>query len=327
MAGESLSFPAFRSRWPWWGRDLQTMRNFLLRRTISLDAYPGTRISFPTHDGSGDCLLGMLHRPAGETGRPLAILIHGLTGSEDSGYLRVSAAHLLGLGYPVLRLNLRGAGPSRGRCRFFYHAGRSEDLRQILGRMDGRLAGNGLLLVGYSLGGNILLKYLGEAGRRAIVLGAVSISAPIDLAAARLAIQRRRNRYYHRYLLERLKEEASALPVGPPAPDDLAAIGSIYDFDERILAPRAGFAGADDYYARCSSRQFLGEIAVPTLVIHSRDDPWIPIAPYESFAWKANGKLVPLFTRRGGHVGFHGRGSAVPWHDRCMAQFFARCAA
>jgi predicted alpha/beta-fold hydrolase len=320
MVGPDLNFPAFRSRWPWWGRDLQTMRNVLLRRMVSLDEYPGERISFPMHDGSGDVLLGMLHRPTVDTGRPLAILIHGLTGSEDSGYLRASARHLLGLGYPVLRLNLRGAGPSRGRCRFFYHAGRSEDLRQILGRMDGRLAGKGLLLVGYSLGGNIL-------GRRAIVLGAVSISAPIDLSAARLAIQRRRNRRYHRYLLERLKEEARALPVGPPAPDELASLDSIYEFDERILAPRAGFAGAEDYYARCSARQFLGEIAVPTLVIHSRDDPWIPIAPYESFAWKQNSKLTPLFTRSGGHVGFHGTGSTVPWHDRCMALFFARCAA
>ena len=116
-----------------------------------------------------------------------------------------SARHFLSLGYPVLRLNLRGAGPSQGHCRYRYHAGRSEDLRLVLGSMDGRLAGRGLFLVGFSLGGNVLLKYLGEVGRRAMVLGAASISAPIDLDAARRCLMRPRNLLYHRYLLARLK--------------------------------------------------------------------------------------------------------------------------
>jgi predicted alpha/beta-fold hydrolase len=324
MAGTELNFPGFRSRWPWWGRDLQTLRNMLSGTNPALDSSSSERIEFPMGDGSGDLLLGTLNRPRQSKERPLVVLIHGLTGSEDSSYVRVSARHLLGLGYPVLRLNLRGAGPTRGRSRFLYHAGRSEDLRQVLGRMDGRLAGRGLFLVGFSLGGNMLLKFLGEAGRRAIVLGAVSISAPIDLAAARLGIEKRRNRIYQRYLLARMKEEASALPIETPAPSELEGIGTLYEFDDRIVAPRAGFAGADDYYRRSMALAFLPEIAVPTLVIHSRDDPWIPFAAYRDFPWKSNPRLLPLFSRRGGHVGFHGAGSTVPWHDRCMAIFFDR---
>jgi len=324
MADAALSFPKFRSRWPWWVRDLQTLRNTLTGGGPALESSSCERVEFAMGDGSGDVLLGILQRPEAATQRPLVVLIHGLTGSAESSYVRASARHLLGLGYPVLRLNLRGAGPTRGRCRFVYHAGRSEDLRQALGSMDGRLAGKGLFLVGYSLGGNMLLKFLGEAGRRAILLGAVSISAPIDLAAARLAIEKRRNRIYQRYLLARLKEEASALPTGAPAPAELERITTIYQFDDRFVAPRAGFSGADDYYRRCMALAFLPEVAVPTLVIHSRDDPWIPFAAYRDFDWRSNPRLVPLFPRHGGHVGFHGTGSLIPWHDRCMAQFFAR---
>lgn len=326
MAGPALSFPGFRSRWPWWGRDLQTLRNTLVGGGPPLEASSCERVEFPMQDGSGDLLLGTLQRPREASKRPLVVLIHGLTGSAESSYIRASARHLLGLGYPVLRLNLRGAGPTRGRSRFLYHAGRSEDLRQVLGSMDGRLAGQGVFLVGYSLGGNMLLKFLGEAGRRAILLGAVSISAPIDLAAARLGIEKRRNRIYQRYLLARLKEEASALPVETPTPMELEGIATIYEFDERIVAPRAGFAGADDYYRCCMALSFLPEIAVPTLVIHSQDDPWIPFAAYRDCAWKNNPRLLPLFSRHGGHVGFHGTGSLVAWHDRCMALFFARFA-
>ncbi len=325
MAGTELNFPPFRSRPPWWGRDLQTLRTHILKLEASLAEYPGERLGFPMSDG--DVLLGTLHRPAEPTRRPLLILIHGLTGSEDSGYVRTSARHFLGLGYPVLRLNLRGAGPSRGLCRSRYHAGRSDDLRQVLGQMDGRLAGQGLLLAGYSLGANLMLKYLGEAGRRAIVRGAASISAPIDLSVARIAIMRRRNALYHRHLLAGLKMESEGLELTAEERRSLIEVETIYDFDERVLAPRMGFAGAEDYYRRSMSLPLLPEIRVPTLLIHARDDPWIPYRSYRDFDWACNRRLMPLFPRRGGHVGFHARGSDVPWHDRCMGLFFERCAA
>jgi uncharacterized protein len=325
VAGAGLTFPPFRSRAPWWGPDLQTVRNSILPHGAELGDVASERLKFPMADGSGDTLLGMLHTPEVEGARALVVLLHGLTGSEDSAYVRASARHFLDLGYPVLRLNLRGAGPSQGHCRFRYHAGRSDDLRHVLGRMDGRLAGRGLLLVGYSLGGNLLLKYLGEAGRRAMVLGAVSISAPIDLDSARRAIMRPRNFLYHRYLLSRLKEETRSLPLDAAGQRELAAVRTIYEFDDRILAPRIGFAGADDYYRRAMALPYIADIAVPTLIIQAENDPWIPFSAYRDFAWPSNPRLVPLFARGGGHVGFHGRGTMIAWHDRCMAQFFERC--
>jgi uncharacterized protein len=323
-------FPRFLARPPWWGGDLQTLHNYLRPPRLNLDPYPGERLEFPMNDGSGDVLLAALNRPAAipEDGRrrPLAILIHGLTGCEDSSYVMTSARHLLDRGYPVMRLNLRGAGPSRPRCGLQYHAGRSDDLRAVLLQMDGRLAAQGILLVAYSLGGNMLLKYLGEQGRRAPVLGAVSVSAPIDLKATQLRFMQRRNRRYHDFLLGRMKEEIAA--PGSALPADrraiLDGIDTVYGFDDRLVAPTNGFSGADDYYARCSAARFMKEIKVPTLVIHARNDPWIPPDAYLSFDWKANPKLVPLLPRGGGHVGFHGLGSAVPWHDRCIAEFLRR---
>jgi uncharacterized protein len=325
--GVNGAYPRFLARPPWWGRDLQTVRNYLRRPVISLDSYPVERLEFPMPDGTGDTLVATLNRPpapAHDTPCPLVMLIHGLTGCEDSTYMRASACHLLERGHPVLRLNLRGSGPSRERCRFQYHAGRTEDLRAVIGRMDGRTAANGIVIVGYSLGANMLLKYLGEQGRRAPLLGAVSISAPIDLKATQQRFMQRRNRRYHDHILARMKEGILASDLERA---DLDAISSVYEFDDRLVAPRNGFAGADDYYARCSAKNFLSEIRVPTLVIHARNDPWIPVDPYLAFDWISNPRLTPLLPRGGGHVGFHGLGSRTPWHDRCIGMFVERLTA
>ncbi len=320
----------FVSRPPWLGGDLQTLRNYFRPPAADLSAYPQERLEFPMNDGSGDTLLALLNRhaagPADGARRPLAILIHGLTGDEDSSYMLATAAHLLRLGHPVMRLNLRGAGPSRPRCRQQYHAGRTEDLRRVLMQLDGRLASQGILLVAYSLGANMLLKYLGEQGRRAPVLGAVSVSAPIDLKATQVRFMQRRNRAYHDFILNRMKQEIAApnSTITPEQRAGLDRISTIYDFDDRLVAPANGFAGADDYYARCAAQGFMKEIKAPTLVIHAHNDPWIPPGAYLSFDWKANPKLIPLLPRGGGHVGFHGVGSRVPWYDRCIAEFLRR---
>lgn len=335
--GHVLRLPSFRPRPPWIGGDLQTVRNFLLRIRPRLDRWPQERIEFPTEDGSGDVMLALLNRPidgaangrmnGAAARRPLVMLIHGLSGCEDSAYIRVSARHFLRRGFPVLRLNLRGAGPSRPLCRQSYHAGRSEDLRHVLGAMDGRLAANGICIVGFSLGGNLLLKYLGEAGRLAPVLAAASVSAPIDLAATQRRIMERRNRLYHDYVLAGLQQEAITTPDLPEEIRRIAmAVASVREFDERLTAPANGFSGADAYYEDCKAVRFMAGITVPTLVIHALDDPWIPAAPYLAFDWAANSRLRPLLPSTGGHVGFHGIDSWTPWHDRCVAAFFERIA-
>jgi predicted alpha/beta-fold hydrolase len=318
------AFPPFRPRPPWLGADLQTLRNYLRGAVPDLSDFPFERLELPMRDGSGDRLLGDLNLPADAARKPLVVLIHGLTGCSTGTYMLVSALSLLRQGFPVLRLNLRGAGPSRKLCRGQYHAGRSEDLRDALAALPPALTARGVLAVGYSLGGNMLLKYLGEQGADRPVRAAAAISAPIDLSAASRRLRQPRNRIYHRWLLRRMQEEALAGEGLSAAERGIVlAVRSVYAFDDRLVAPRNGFAGADDYYARCSAVGFLTKIALPTLVIHALDDPWIPGEIYRGFDWAAaNRHLVPLLPAQGGHVGFHGLGTRLPWHDRCLQIFF-----
>lgn len=318
--------PPFHPRAPWWGADLQTVRNALCWPRPGLSDVVRERLALAMADGTGDVLAATLSRPAAPASGPLIVLIHGLTGCEDSVYVLASARFWLGRGHHVLRLNLRGAGPSRPTCREQYHAGRTGDLRAALAALDPALTARGLVLVGYSLGANMLLKYLGEEGAGARCLAAVSVSAPIDLAATAAAFHRPRNRIYLHYLLSRMKTEslapAAALDAGERAA--IRAARTVREFDDRFVAPHNGFAGADDYYARCMALPYLGAIRVPTLVVHALDDPWIPRDAYTRFDWRANPRLTPLLPAWGGHVGFHGADHPVPWHDRAAGAFLDR---
>lgn len=324
--------PPFRPRAPWWGGDLQTLRNILTRARVDLSPYPERRFELPMRDGSGDRLQAVLNNPAQARDVPLVVLIHGMSGCEDSAYIRAGAAHFLALGYPVIRLNLRGAGPSRATCRGFYYAGGSQDLRDAMAGLGQHVGEPGVVLIGYSLGGNMLIKYLAEidagANDETVPRAAATISVPLDLALTARALMRPRNALYQRWLLAGLKTESTA-PGAELTTEEKRAIDGARDipeFDDRFTAPRNGFAGAADYYAHCSAARFIARVCVPTLVIHARDDPWIPPAAYDGVDWAANPHVTLLTTRRGGHVGFHGADDRVPWHDRRAAAFIAaRC--
>jgi len=292
----------------------------------------GERLKFPMRDGSGDVLSGWFERPDLLDGpvddAPLIVLIHGLSGCEESTYLVSSAAFWLERGHDVLRLNLRGAGPSRSECRQQYHAGRTDDLRDVLRGLPAGLLDAGLFLIGYSLGGNMLLKFLAEHGAEFPVVGAASVSAPIDLSVASHHFLVPRNRVYHKRLLSSMRNEA--LAEGSHVTDEEAGIvrkaESIWEFDEKLVAPRNGFRDAEHYYAENHALRFMPEIRVPTLVVHALDDPWIPGRLYTEFDWHSNDWLVPLLPRGGGHVGFHGRDHRTPWHDRSIEAFLASLA-
>lgn len=316
--------PPFQPRFPWWTGDLQTIAN-RLRAPDALAPHTSERLTFPLPDGTGDTLLASLDCPAApRRGAPLAILIHGLTGAEDSRYIFSMARLLLDRGNRVLRLNLRGAGPSRALCGEHYYAGRSQDFRTLLAILPKELTADGAVAVGYSLGGAMLLKYLGEEGRAAPLLAAASVSAPIDLAVTCRYMMRRRNRLYHRYILDQMKVEATGAGAVVSAAERAAIMGSrtVWDYDDFFIAPRYGFASAEDYYERCRPTRFMGSIGIPTLVLAAFDDPWIPGALYREYDWSGNASLSPVLTDHGGHVGFHGIGNRQPWSDLVIARFF-----
>ena len=309
-------FPTFRPRFPWIGGDLQTLRNYLSPGGWDLSRWPSERLYFETEDGSGDRLQGVLHRTAGG---PLVVLLHGLTGCEESFYVLETARFLLSQGIPVLRLNLRGAGPSRQTCRGHYCAGSSNDLATVLRQLPVDLAREGIVLVGYSLGGNIVLKYLAEAPLAVEPVCAIAISTPIDLAAASHRMMALRNRLYHGWLLKRMSEEARAgnASLSDAERSAIDDVRTVYAFDDRFVAPRNGFGGADDYYRECSAANMLGDISTPALLIHALDDPWIPAAAYDTINDASLPKITLALAKSGGHVGFHGRADRTPWHNAC----------
>ncbi|MEZ5648270.1 MAG: alpha/beta fold hydrolase [Alphaproteobacteria bacterium] len=333
--------PEFRERAPWLGGDLQTLRTKVLgslgKPFRVINTYPAQKVILPFDDRSGDSFSGILNFPARLPQKPLVVLIHGLTGTAESAYNVAAASYLLEQGYPVFRPDLRGAGGSRSLCKKHYHAGSSGDLAAILRVLSQvvsikEMLKEGILLVGFSLGGNIVLKLLGEAGKsihdqcQTNIHAIASVSAPIDLAAASKRIHEPRNLIYHRYLLERMKKEAFATPGGLSL-ENLSMIKkarTIYEFDDQYVALQNGFRGASDYYAQSSALRLLGSIQIPTLLIYALNDPWIPPDAYQELHWKDYQYLMPGLTLGGGHVGFHDAVSDTPWHNRVLSKFFDR---
>ena len=199
----------------------------------------------------------------------------------------------------------------------------TEDLKDAIASLPTELTSGGIVAVGYSLGANLLLKFLGECGHSAPLLAAIAVSAPLDLVATAERLKLPRNFAYNRHLLRHMRYET--LAAGAALTDverrAVKTARSLWQFDNDFTAPRNGFAGADDYYTRNSCGHFLDRIAVPTLLIQAVDDPIVPAASHSDYAWHRNRKLVPLLTRHGGHVGFAGKDSRVAWHDLCTTQF------
>ena len=313
--------PPFRARLPWAGADLQTLKNTI--RFVAPDLVGGAslRLHLPLRDDSGDALWALLNMPHKDAGKPIIVLIHGLTGGEMSRNIQASAAYHLARGFPVLRLNLRNAGPSLGKCRHFSHAGRSEDLRDAIAALPPEFDARRLFLVGISLGGNLLLKCMAERVGLDRVIAAASVCAPIDLKAAQLRIMAPRNHLYHRHLLKWLIRDTRYIAGGLPMADRLHTLRTIYDFDDKVVAPMGGFENADDYYRRSSAAPLLPLIDKPTLLITAFNDPWIPVESYLNREWPSDGPLTVAISPGGGHVGFHAKGSPVPWHNRAIGAF------
>jgi predicted alpha/beta-fold hydrolase len=270
-----------------------------------------TAVAIPSGD---DELRVHWWRAGGDRQRPLLVILHGLTGCAGAPQVTSLATKAVQRGLDVLRVDLRnasGATPSRQ----IGHAGRSEDLRAVLDHVSERAPGVPVAVVGYSLGGNITLKALGEYGPAApsALRAAAVVSVPIDLDAACTAIDLPSNRIYRHYFVRRLqltvRRRAARHPdiYGDVAAGSLAAIDGIRDFDHRVVAPLCGFDSATDYYARSSALPFLPEIRVPTLLIQAQDDPFIPYDTYAALPLRDQPALRLLASERGGHVGFWAR--------------------
>ncbi len=324
--GEATACPDFAPRFPWLGGDLQTLRYYFFPCSEDLSAWPEERLSLPVPNGGGDTLLAALHRPEAATDRPLVILVHGLTGCEGSSYMFETTRSFLRLGYPVMRLNLRGAGPSRSTCRRSYCGGSGDNVEAALSVLDVEEARRGIVLIGFSLGGTVILHYLAQHAPVVAPVCAITVSTPLDLGAVIRRLMRPRNTLYHRWLLARMKEAVvgGASEISPGQQAAVLAARSIREFDNAFTAPHHGFADCDDYYTRCSVTGLLDRIDTPMMLLHARNDPWIPAAPYEDIARDIPSNVTLMLTDGGGHVGFHDRRNDTPWYNTVMQAYLER---
>lgn len=244
-------------------------------------------------------LSGRLAR--GRASRNVLVIVHGLGGSATSYYARNAARAAKRIGIHSLRLNLRGADRSGSD---YYHAGLFEDLDAAL-RSEPLKDYDRILLLGYSLGGNMMLRYL-ASDPDTRVHAAATVCSPIDLEKGARAIDKPRGAFYRRHVLKALKEiyrhVAARREVPLPVPEAFR-IDTIEEWDERVIAPRHGFSGAADYWARTSAHTVLHEIEIPTLFVAAEHDPMVPIDTIRP--WLHNAKtLRRIVTSQGGHVGF-----------------------
>lgn len=317
-------------------RHVQTVRNRLRPKAFDLLSLGEQRsVLVPMTDGSGDVLATWIHtssqhNPAFE--RPLVVLIHGLGGTSESVYIRATTWGLLRAGYHVARVDLRGAGRSVPYCVGLYHAGRTSDLRRVLYRLSdepqAQVAGESRLsLVGFSLGGNMVIKFLGESNPDVPIVSAATVSAPLDLVRGSEFLQRSGFGIYERALVAGLKRQLrSPGPAGPRISESesraLAGVRTLPEFDDVITAPRNGWRNAQEYYRLNSSQQFVSDISTPTLLIHSLDDPMVVAQPYVQLREQAQNKnLSIVLTRGGGHVGFHHVSAPTPWYVQRLIGF------
>ena len=257
------------------------------------------------------------------------IMLHGLEGSHQSGYMRSLAHAALGQGYRTHRLNMRGCGGTEQLSQTLYHAGLTSDLHFILKQFERERRGP-VFLAGFSLGGNVILKLLGELGETKLIAGAAAVSTPIDLEACCRRMMEPQNWLYGNRFVSRLKQRYQERHrLNPehyrPHQDRLALLSEIrtvMDFDDRITAPYFGFGTAVRYYASQSSGSFLAGIRVPTLVVQAQDDPLIPFAVYQQHPWAQYPQLQLLAPPHGGHVGFLAKENPRFWVDQAITTFF-----
>jgi hypothetical protein len=252
-----------------------------------------------------------------EAGRPVLVMVHGLGGSADSPYMKGAAAKAFAAGLDVVRVNQRGADDSIDLVDRTYHSGLYQDVLAVVDAL--RAEGRGpFVLAGWSLGGNCVLRLAGMLGEALVdraVRAVVAVSPSLDLPSCGQALDTDpRCRLYRDHFVKELLEQARACDAagkGHGLMPGLSGVRTLRDFDDRWTARLHGFDGVDDYYQRASALPVLDQIAVPTLVVHARDDHLVPCAALESATLPPGSPVQVVLTEGGGHCGFLGRGRPI----------------
>jgi predicted alpha/beta-fold hydrolase len=274
-----------------------------------------------TPDGD---FLDLAWMPETDPDAPVVLVLHGLEGHTRRGYVNQMCLALARQGMRPVGLNFRGCSGEVNWTPRFYHSGETEDVALVLELLRNRFPGRPIMAVGFSLGGNVLLKLLGEQadGSIAPISAAVAISVPYDLSAGATALEQGlMARFYTRYFVNSLMKKVRAKKALLEDRLDLSTLSrgdTIRTFDDAVTAPLHGFVGAEDYYRQCSSKHFVSRIRTPTLLLHSLNDPFLPSSAIPRASINNNPHLTLIVTGSGGHVGFVE--GAVPWNASFWAE-------
>ena len=292
-----------------------------IAETVEVDPADGSRVLCHTH---------WQPEPV-RAGRLTLLLVHGLEGSSDSRYIQAVTARAWDAGCNVIRMNMRNCGGTEALTPTLYHSGLSNDVGVVLSHYAGRFGLERIALVGYSMGGNLVLKLGGEWGNRPPLCAVATVCPAIDLAPGADALHEPANRLYEwnflRGLMARFYRKAKLFPsiyetraVGP--------VRSIRQFDEQILSRYWGFKGADDYYFRAAAARVVEQIAVPTLILHAQDDPFIRLLPETRAKLLANPHIDFVETPHGGHCAYLSQdpGNEIHWAEAAVVRYLLQIA-
>jgi predicted alpha/beta-fold hydrolase len=278
---------------------------------------PGTRIR------------GQCHWQAAPSERPTLVLVHGLEGSSESGHMLGLAEKAFAAGWNAVRLNQRNCGGTESLTPTLYNSGLSGDYRAVLNELIERDSLSEIFFAGYSMGGNLVLKMAGElAGNAPRQLLAVAAVCPcVDLGICADAVGLPQNFIYQEHFVGNLKKRMRRKAKLFPGKFDLrpmARVRTLREFDDKITAKYCGFRDAVDYYSRSSALRVAAEIQVPTLIVTSQDDPFVPFASFSDPALTGNPRIGLIAPERGGHCAFLSRdaGEARHWAEACVMEFF-----
>jgi hypothetical protein len=280
---------------------------------------PGTKVR-------GEC-----HWQQNPREHPTLVLLHGLEGSCESNYMRGTAEKAWVRGFNVVRLNQRNCGGTEQLTSTLYHSGLSCDIHAVVLELIERDGLPEIFAAGFSMGGNLVLKMAGDmsASAPAELRAVIAVAPALDLSSCADALAAPRNFIYEHHFVTRLKRhmrhKASLFPelYELRGVAGFRRIGTVRDFDDVITARYCGFADASDYYARSSAGRVISEIRVPTLIITSKDDPFVPFEPFQNPAIQANPSITLIATEHGGHCAFISRedGSERFWAEARIVEY------
>jgi uncharacterized protein len=327
LVESTQSRPAFRARRFLSGGHRQTLASFFLQRRLALppseekliEVEPDVRV------------LCHCHWQKDPSQALTVVVVHGLEGSSDSAYARGIAVKGFKAGMNVVRMNQRNCGGTDTLAPTLYHSGRSQDVARVASALIEEKKLARIALVGFSMGGNLVLKLAGEWGKGAPkqLKTVVGVCPAVDLGPSADALHRPINRVYEYYFLWKLRQRLRCKAKFFPGQFDVKrarGVRTLREFDDKVTAYYCGFAGAEDYYQRSSASRVIENISVPTLILHAANDPFIRILPDTRAKISANSHITFHETQDGGHCSFLGErdGYDGHWAEREVLEFVAQ---